>query len=278
MPAVGPQVGGIPPVRLPFGGRHDGAVDTGPVDLAQLVDRVNRLLRANPGRRVFVGIAGAPGSGKSTLASALVAALVPAGVKEDHRGGADPARAWIGSEVAHVPMDGFHLADVELARLGRAARKGAPDTFDAAGYVALLRRLRSATETVWAPAFDRDIDQPVAGALPIGPGTRVIVTEGNYLLLDGPGWADVRGLLDEVWFCDPDPRLRLARLIARHEQFGKPPEQARAWAVGPDGRNADVVAATRHRADLVLTRDAVSRPAAGAISAEGGNFTDDLHR
>lgn len=261
----------VPSMRSAWGGyfcRHNVSM-TRATALADLVGRVHRIADSRPGQRVLIGIAGAPGSGKSTLAEALVTALVA-----DPPGGGGPAagtpgraatdewhpdatRAWIGSAVAHVPMDGFHLADVELARLGRAGRKGAPDTFDAGGYLALLRRLRTATATVWAPAFDRDIEQPVAGSIPIGPAVRVIITEGNYLLLDQPEWAEVATLLDEVWFCDPDPRLRISRLVARHERFGKAAEQAVAWATGPDESNALLVAATRARADLVITDDVV---------------------
>ncbi|WP_372457679.1 nucleoside/nucleotide kinase family protein [Streptomyces olivaceus] len=189
-------------------------------------------------RRAVLGIAGSPGAGKSTLAERLVREL---------NAGGEP---W----VAHVPMDGFHLADVELDRLGRRDRKGAPDTFDAAGYAALLGRLREEAygETVYAPGFERVLEQPLAGAVPVPPAARLVVTEGNYLLLEDGAWPRVRALLDEVWFCELAEPERLRRLVARHERFGKSPEQAHAWAHGPDGRNAGVVAATRHRADLVV--------------------------
>jgi pantothenate kinase len=227
-------------------------------DLGSLIERIDRLVQARPGQRVFIGIAGAPGSGKSTLAETLVRGLLEHRASWidqawfHHRERPTDQQGWIGSHVAHVPMDGFHLADIELERLGRAGRKGAPDTFDPAGYIALLSRLRSATETVWAPAFDRAVEQPIAGAIPVTGSARVIITEGNYLLLDDPEWVSVRKLLDEVWFCDLDPEARLTRLVARHERFGKPAAQALRWATGPDERNAKLVVATRNRADLVL--------------------------
>jgi pantothenate kinase len=207
-----------------------------PAVLAELAGRVQRLLDARPGARVIVGITGAPGSGKTTLAAALVGEL--------------GRRA--GSGATHVPMDGFHLADVELRRLGLTDRKGAPETFDPGGYCALLRRLRNCRADVWAPAFDREIEQPIAGSIPIPGTTRVIVTEGNYLLLDRGPWAAIRELLDEVWFCELEEAVRLERLVARHERFGKSPAAARAWATGPDQRNAELIMSTRDRADLVL--------------------------
>jgi pantothenate kinase len=216
------------------------------MELADLTRRITALERAKPGQRVIIGIAGTPGSGKSTLAGNLVAAL---------SGRGSGPRAWIGSPAAHVPMDGFHLADVELSRLGRTDRKGAPDTFDPAGYQALLQRLRTSTETVWAPGFDRELEQPIAGAVPVLPGTRVIITEGNYLLLPDPEWAGISELLDETWFCTLEDRLRLERLVARHERFGKPAALAREWAYGPDERNAALVRASQDRADLVIDGD-----------------------
>lgn len=205
-----------------------------------LVERAAALVR--PGRRAILGIAGSPGAGKTTLAERLVLRL----------NGEGPA--W----VAHVPMDGFHLADVELDRLGRRDRKGAPDTFDAAGYAALLRRLRDKEEgqgeddIVYAPGFERTLEQPIAGAVPVPRTARLVVTEGNYLLLKSGAWARVRPQLDEVWFCELDEAVRVRRLVARHEEFGKDHDTAVAWVLGSDQRNAELVAATRDRADLVV--------------------------
>ncbi|MEY9490609.1 pantothenate kinase [Streptomyces calvus] len=201
------------------------------------------------GRRAILGIAGSPGAGKSTLAGHLVRELNGTG------------RPW----VAHVPMDGFHLADAELDRLGRRDRKGAPDTFDAAGYAALLRRLREEPydDVVYAPGFERVLEQPLAGAVPVPPSARLVVTEGNYLLLDTGAWARVRPQLDEVWFCALDEEERLRRLIARHEEFGKSHEEAVAWVERSDRRNAELIAPTRERADLVVPESALpgaSRP------------------
>ncbi|MFI0186673.1 nucleoside/nucleotide kinase family protein [Streptomyces sp. NPDC017082] len=211
-----------------------------PPTFDDLLVRARSLTR--DGRRALLGIAGSPGAGKTTLAERLVAAL---------NGDGPP---W----AAHVPMDGFHLADAELDRLGRRDRKGAPDTFDAAGYAALLRRLREETDgVVYAPAFERELEQPLAGAIPVPPEARLVVTEGNYLLLTEGSWARVRPCLDEVWFCETAEDERIRRLVARHEEFGKEHAAAVAWVRGTDQRNADLVAATRDRADLVVEATAI---------------------
>jgi pantothenate kinase len=204
------------------------------ITFADLVGRARSLVRGE--RRAVLGIAGAPAAGKTTLAEELVRALGAGGVP-----------------VVHVPMDGFHLADAELERLGLRDRKGAPATFDALGYAALLRRLHEdRDEIVYAPGFERVLEQPIAGAIPIHRSARLIVTEGNYLLVDDRRWGAVRPQLDEVWYVDLDQQERLRRLIERHVRFGKPEADAVAWATGTDERNAEVIMATRDRADLVV--------------------------
>jgi pantothenate kinase len=203
--------------------------------LTALVERARSIARAAKAsdRRRILGIAGPPGAGKSSLATALASALHDLAVC--------------------VPMDGFHLAQAELRRLDRADRKGAPDTFDGAGYVALLRRLRETrTETVYAPAFERAIEEPVAGAIAVTADVSLVVTEGNYLLLEDAPWAGVRPLLDEAWYVDVHPGVRVPRLIERHVRFGRTPEAARAWVLRSDEANAARIVATRHRADLVV--------------------------
>jgi len=198
--------------------------------------RVHALL-AGGGRRIL-GLAGPPGGGKSTLAAALLAAF------------ADVARI--------VPMDGFHLAGSELRRLGRADRKGAPDTFDAAGYVALMRRLRdqAADEIVYAPEFRREIEEAIAGAIAVAPETRLVITEGNYLLLDDAPWNALRTVLDDTWYVGGDDTLRRERLIRRHEQFGRTREAAIEWVDRSDEANARLIAASRGHARFQFDWDA----------------------
>ena len=192
-----------------------------------LVERARTLIV--PGERRLLGITGAPAAGKSTLTGSLVAALAP--------------------EAVLVPMDGFHLAAAQLRRLGRLDRKGAPDTFDAAGYLALLHRLRDrAEDVVYAPEFRREIEEPIAGAIAVPREVPLAITEGNYLLY----WNDVHELLDEVWFVDLDEPTRLARLIERHMAYGRTRAEAEQRTYGSDQRNAELIMATRMNADLIV--------------------------
>lgn len=207
-----------------------------PDAVAALADRVERTASGSP--RFLLGIAGSPGSGKTTLATSLVAEL----------NARNPGAA------AALPMDGFHLANATLDRLGRHDRKGAIDTFDGWGFLALLHRVRAETgHTVFAPSFRREVDEGVAGEIAIEPGARVVVVEGNYLLVEEGPWARVRDALDEAWFCAAPRAVREARLIERHTRHGRTVEAATAWARGVDGVNAALIEATRGRADLVVS-------------------------
>lgn len=207
-------------------------VTVDPALLDPLLDRADRLAASG---RALLGITGQPGAGKSTLAEALCAGMTGRGTR-----------------TALVGMDGFHIAHRALRELGLAEVKGAPETFDAAGYLTLLQRLRRPSDqVVWAPEFRREIEDAIQSAIPIGPEVRLVITEGNYLLLDGP-WRPVRALLDEVWYIDIPEDLRRRRLAARHEFYGRSPEQAWQRTLGSDERNARAVATTRHRANLVV--------------------------
>lgn len=204
--------------------------------LADLVALARAILV--PGERQLLGIAGPPGAGKSTLAAALADAL-------DAELG--PASALV------VPMDGFHRSNEELAALGLVDRKGASETFDADGFVALLRRLRAARPgdpPVLAPLFRREIEAVVPDALAIPAAVPLLVVEGNYLFLDGP-WAPVRTLLDARWYV-AGAGDRVERLIARHVHHGRSPDAAHEWVHRSDEANTRLVEATRAVADLVV--------------------------
>ncbi|MEV4732954.1 nucleoside/nucleotide kinase family protein [Saccharopolyspora sp. NPDC049426] len=202
---------------------HDG--------LPGLLDRARAL--ASTGSRRVLGIVGGPGSGKGTLAEKLVGEL--------------------GSAAVVVPMDGFHLAEAELRRLGRRDRKGAPDTFDAAGYVALLRRIREGAGTVYAPRFHREVEESYAGSIPVDPDVPLVITEGNYLLLDQAPWSGVRSLLDESWFLHQSDDELVSRLVERHVHHGKTRAEAEDWVHRSDMRNARLITPTSIRADLLVT-------------------------
>jgi pantothenate kinase len=236
----------------------DDAAVTGGVPATGAAEAVTGLVdrhRASGRPRTLVGLAGEPGAGKSTLAAQLVASLRAAGLT-----------------AVVVPMDGFHLADRELGRLGRRDRKGAPDTFDADGYVALLRRLGvPGPRPVWAPDFDRGLEEAVAGSIAVAPDVEVVVTEGNYLLVDAEPWREVRAVLDEAWFVEVDPAERLRRLVARHVRFGRDEEAAVAWATGPDEANARLVRSTRAAADVVVTGPVGPEPVPVDIAVGGAS-------
>jgi pantothenate kinase len=196
-----------------------------------LAEEARRL--ADGRDRCLLGIAGAPGAGKSTLASELLELLEP--------------------DAVVVGMDGFHLANRVLAEHGFLERKGAPETFDAAGFRVLLARLRTSDdEVVYAPEFHREIEEPIAGAVAVPRTVTTVVVEGNYLLLDDGPWRGVRDLFDEIWYLNLDARTRRDRLVQRQVAFGKSPEDALSWVRDSDERNAALIEATAGWADKVV--------------------------
>lgn len=211
----------------PAGSYAEGLLDS-------LASRAAALLRSD--ERVILAIVGSPGSGKTTLATDIVGTLGKRGI-----------------EAAYLPMDGFHLANATLETLGRHDRKGAIDTFDGWGFVSLLERIRAERDhPVFAPSFDRAVDEPIAGGLTIEPGARLVVAEGNYLLVDEEPWSRIRPLIAEAWFCAAPEPERMRRLVDRHQRHGRSPAAAAAWARDVDGANALLIERTRARADLVL--------------------------
>ena len=202
--------------------------------LEELVESARALVV--PGERRILGLTGAPGAGKSTVADRLVAALGP-------------------DVAVLVPMDGFHLANDVLIALGRRDRKGAHDTFDDGGYARLIETLRAqrlGDPVVYAPRFRREIEESIGSSIPVPAAVPLVVTEGNYLLLESDAWPAARSCIDEVWFLAPDTDVRHARLLRRHEAYGKSEEDAASWALGPDERNAQLIESTADRADRIL--------------------------
>ena len=199
--------------------------------LEPLVDRLRRIGAAQ--QRVMVGLAGAPGAGKSTVAGDLVRALAP-------------------DLAVVVPLDGFHLAASVIAGTELADRRGAIDTFDGEGFRALVARLRANRSTVYAPRYAREIEDPIGASIVVPVEARFLIIEGNYVLEPTSPWREARAELDEVWYLDIDPTVRLARLVARHVEFGKSPAEAARWSQSSDETNARLIESQRKSADLVI--------------------------
>jgi pantothenate kinase len=219
--------------------------------LDQARDLVTTRLQTLP--RLLIGLAGPPGAGKSTLAAALVADLRGVGSSV---GGQDLTQEPLWPPVAtSVPLDGFHLSNAELARLGLADRKGAPETFDAFGFVHLIRRIAAGAELVYAPEFDHAVGESIGGAIPVDPRTRVVVVEGNYLLLPTHPWSSLDELFDlTIYLGVADDGARLRDLHQRHVASGRTELDAWEWIRRSDEKNARLIASTRDRADAVFTR------------------------
>lgn len=202
-------------------------------DVSEAVARIKDLMDKS-NKRIVIGIVGKPGAGKSTLTSQLISNLPK-------------------DSAVLIPMDGYHLSNKQLAKLGISDRKGAFDTFDSDGFVKLLKSVnRESEKDIYFPIFYREIEESYAADGVVPANTKLVITEGNYLLLDRGGWEAVREELDEVWYIEVDDRLRLDRLTKRHQSYGRNYEEAFAWASGSDEKNAELVAKTRDKADVIV--------------------------
>jgi pantothenate kinase len=201
--------------------------------LDEVVDRAESLMTSMSGQRKIIGLIGKPGAGKSTLSAQLIEKL--------------------GDQAAILNMDGYHFSNLALRELGRADRKGAPDTFDALGFTEILKRVKhEVDQNIYFPVFDRSIEESIAAQGVITPEIKLVITEGNYLLHNDNNWGGVKKFLDESWFIEVDDQIRIERLVNRHHKFGKSKADAHSWATGSDENNAQVVARTRELADVII--------------------------
>lgn len=202
-------------------------------EIAKAMDTLRSRIEA--GNRALLGITGSPGAGKSTFAACLQNAFGP-------------------ETAVVVPMDGFHLGNAIIDGTPLQQRKGAIDTFDVGGYLSLLERLRRRDEdVVYAPEYRRSIEEPVAASIAVPASVPLVITEGNYLLVDQPQWREVRAQLDEAWFIEVQDSVRLSRLVERHVLFGKERAAAEAWAGGSDQANAELIESTKASADRIIS-------------------------
>jgi hypothetical protein len=180
--------------------------------------------------RTLIGIVGKPGAGKSTVVEEI-------------------QKIFDSHDVSVIPMDGFHLSNEELILLGRRDRKGAPDTFDVAGFTSLLNEVKLNHQIDHRfPIFHREIEASVSDEGLVPKESKVVVIEGNYLFSTEHNWEGIFPLLDHTWFIEIDDEVRIERLIARHIRYGKTQEDAENWSKGSDEANARFIELTAHRA------------------------------
>ncbi|GAQ88736.1 hypothetical protein KFL_004550070 [Klebsormidium nitens] len=223
--------------------RFDVAPKMSMMDVFEVL--ANRLITSAasipPGQKYMVGVAGSPGSGKTTLARSVTALI--------NSKQSDPDLA------VSVPMDGYHLYRKQLDQMPDPkeahARRGSHWTFDPVGLLSTLKTIREKGRAA-VPSFDHGVGDPVDGDIEVKPENRIVIVEGNYLLLDEDHWKDLRDLFDETWFLEVDIDIAMRRVLNRHIKTGKPPDVA-AWRVSYNDRpNGLLIAETASRADLVI--------------------------
>jgi pantothenate kinase len=206
------------------------------IELSSIDEALSRIkdLALKHSGRFIIGIVGKPGAGKSTLTSHLIENLPK-------------------DSVSLVPMDGYHLSNLQLKNLGLSDRKGAFNTFDSNGYVSLLKRINTETDQdIYYPVFHREIEESYAADGVVLANTKIVLTEGNYLLFDKAGWEKVAAELTEIWYININDGVRIDRLVKRHEFYGKDKDSALNWATGTDEINAKIVESTAAKADVII--------------------------
>ena len=206
------------------------------IELSSIDEALSRIkdLALKHSGRFIIGIVGKPGAGKSTLTSHLIENLPK-------------------DSVSLVPMDGYHLSNLQLKNLGLSDRKGAFNTFDSNGYISLLKRINTETDQdIYYPVFHREIEESYAADGVVLANTKIVLTEGNYLLFDKAGWEKVATELTEIWYININDDVRIDRLVKRHEFYGKDKESALNWATGTDEINAKIVESTAVKADVII--------------------------
>lgn len=206
------------------------------IELSSIDEALSRIkdLALKHSGRFIIGIVGKPGAGKSTLTSHLIENLPK-------------------DSVSLVPMDGYHLSNLQLKNLGLSDRKGAFNTFDSNGYVSLLKRINTETDQdIYYPVFHREIEESYAADGVVLANTKIVLTEGNYLLFDKAGWEKVATELTEIWYININDDVRIDRLVKRHEFYGKDKESALNWATGTDEINAKIIESTAVKADVII--------------------------
>jgi pantothenate kinase len=208
-------------------------------DLALLTNLLIETYEKSENKRFLLAITGVPGAGKSTLADLLMKNINK--VLKDER-------------AIVIPMDGYHYHNDILIQRDLLSLKGIPQTFDAQKFVMLIREIASEKiGKLYCPSYDRSLHNPVERSIVIENKHKIIIIEGNYLLLDTYPWNELVDFFDESWFIETPSTTTKERLIHRHVLTGRSVEEALSKISSTDAPNAELIIQTRHRATKIIT-------------------------